>query len=259
MIPKKIHYTWFSNEPFPEKIKECIESWHKFMPDYEFIHWNSERIADIESTFLKEALQSRKWAFAADFVRLWALYNEGGIYLDTDVICYKPFDDLLYINECFIGKESSIHVTGRLTEQYLTSHCMGSVPNHPFIKLCLDYYKGRHFIESGNERLPITLRYDMTLLPYIQSEVAKTFGYNAYPSVSDEQLLKENLTVYPTQFFDPGTIDKSSYCKHLAVGSWRESRAPQEELTLSYKIRWRIERLVRNLLNRYGYMMVKKL
>ncbi len=259
MIPKKIHYTWFSNDPLPTKIKECIKSWHKFMPDYEFIHWDGERISNIESTFLKEALKAKKWAFAADFVRLWALYNEGGLYLDTDVICFKSFDDLLDNNECFIGKETSIHVTGRITEQYLTSHCMGAVPKHPFIRLCLEYYKERHFIQSENEQLPAILRFDMTLLPYIQSEIAKTLGYCAYPSVSRIQHLRDNAIVYPASYFDPGAVDKLSYCKHLAVGSWRESRAPQEKLTLHYKIRCRAEKLVGNLLNKYGYMMVKKL
>ncbi len=259
MIPKKIHYTWFSDEPFPDKINECLESWHKSMPEYEFIHWDSKRIANIDSIFLKEAIKAKKWAFAADFVRLWALYNEGGLYLDTDVMCFKSFDDLLDKNNCFIGKESSIHVTGRITEQYLTSHCMAAVSHHPFIKLCLDYYIGRHFIQSENEQLPVTLRYDMTLLPYIQSEVAKTFGYSAYPSVSGIQYLKDDTIVYPASYFDPGVVDDLSYCKHLAVGSWRESRAPQEALTLSYKIRWRIENLVKKMLNKHGYMMVKKL
>ncbi len=258
MIPKKIHFTWFSNEPFPDKIKRCMDSWHKLMPDYEFIHWDSRKIEDIDSVFMKEALKVKKWAFAADFVRLWALYNEGGIYLDTDVFCYKSFNDLLEDSDCFIGKESSIHVTGRLTEQYLTSHCMGAIVNHPFIKLCLDYYENRHFIQSCNELLPNSLRYDMTLLPYIQSEVAKSLGYIAYPSVSSIQRLKWDVVVYPSDFFDPGNIEKS-YCKHLAVGTWREYRTPTDKLTLAYKIRWRVEYIVKTVLQKYGYMMVKKL
>lgn len=239
-------------------IKDCIDSWRRVMPGYEFIHWDSTRIEGIDSIFLWEALQAGKWAFAADVVRLWALYHHGGIYLDTDVICFKPFDDLLDKSDCFIGKEDSIHFAGRVTEQYLTSHCMGATPRHPFIKLCLDYYTGRRFIQSENESLPNTLRYDMTLLPYIQSEIAKTEGYNPYPSADHKQCLADGLVVYPSQYFDPKNVDGTSYCKHLALGSWRESRAPQDKLTLSYKIRWRVERLVSSILDKYGYMMMKK-
>ena len=86
-----------------------MESWHKAMPDYEFVHWDMDKISSIDSIFLKEALAMKKWAFAADFVRIWAVHKEGGIYLDTDVIAYKSFDDLLD-NELFIGSENSLHI-----------------------------------------------------------------------------------------------------------------------------------------------------
>ena len=127
MIPKIIHYTWFSNDPFPEMVQQCIQSWHHFMPDYEFVLWDAKRIEQINSKWLKQSTEKKKWAFAADFVRLYAVYTEGGIYLDTDCMVYKSFDPLL-ANTSFIGKENSIHVEGRRTEMYLTSHCFGAVP-----------------------------------------------------------------------------------------------------------------------------------
>lgn len=258
MIPQKIHFTWFSDEPYPEKIKHCIESWHNVMSEYEFIHWDMDKISTIDSEFLKEAIAEKKWAFAADFVRIWALYYEGGIYLDTDVFCYKSFDDLLE-NKCFIGKEMSVHINGRMTEQYLTSHCMGAERNHPFFKKCLDYYNYRHFITSVDRTLPATLRLSMTLLPYIQCEIAKMWNYCPYPSHTSVQLLNDGLTIYPSEYFDCVEQISSSYCKHLALGSWRESRSKNEKITLKYKIRWRIEYVIQRLLDRCGYIMTKKL
>ena len=77
MIPKKIHYCWFSNEPFPEQVQQCIASWKQYMPDWEYVLWNYDRIKDIDSIWLKECLAAKKWAFAADFVRLWAVYHDG--------------------------------------------------------------------------------------------------------------------------------------------------------------------------------------
>lgn len=258
MIPPKIHFTWFSSDPYPENIRNCMESWRNFMPNYEFIHWDFKKISDIPSPFLKEAILAKKWAFASDYVRLWALYTEGGIYLDTDVLCYKSLDPLRS-EKIFIGKENSIHISGRLTEQYLTSHCMGAEAGSEFFRLCLDYYKDRRFINSENVKLPPTLRLDMTLLPYIQSEIAKTYGYNPYPSAKGVQRLEDGLTIYPPQYFDAVDNDNNSYCKHLALGAWREYRVRDEEINLSYKIRWRIRKLVENVLERNGYIMTKKL
>lgn len=258
MIPKKIHFTWFSNEPYPETIKRCISSWHDVMPEYEFIHWDMDKISTIDSVFLIEAIAAKKWAFAADFVRLWALFNEGGIYLDTDVVCFKPFDDLLS-NRCFIGKETSVHINGRMTEQYLTSHCMGAEAGHPFIKKCLDYYTDRKFITSENQSLPATLRMSMTLLPYIQSEIAKLWKYCPYPSVNNIQQLSDDIVVYPSDYFDCLHQTSSSYCQHLALGGWRESRSKDEKITFRYKIRWRIEYVLQMLMNICGYIMTKKM
>lgn len=258
MIPKTIHFTWFSNDPYPDTVKDCLASWHSLMPEYKFVHWDLEKIRTIDSPFLRQALHARKWAFAADFVRIWALYHEGGIYLDTDVLCYKPFDDLLH-NACFIGKECSVHINGRMTEQYLTSHCMGAEAGHPFIKKCLDYYEGRKFITSENTTLPPTLRMSMTLLPYIQSEIAKQWNYCPFPSFTTVQLLDDGLVVYPCGYFDCHSQSQNTYCRHLALGSWREYKSKDKKITLAYKIQWRIEALFQKLADSCGYILTKKM
>lgn len=256
MIPKIIHYTWFSGDPFPEKIQSCIDSWKKHLPDYTLKLWDMEAIKDIDSPFLKEALAERKWAYAADFVRLYAIYNEGGLYLDTDVRVYKSFDTFLD-KQAFIGKENSIHFEGGFTAQYLSSHCFGAEKHHPFIKSCLDYYKDRHFVTSSNKELPQALRLNIVLLPYIQAEIARQYGYDWKPSNQELQECKSNLYIYPTDYFDPQKVSENSYCKHLAVGGWRIDKPTEPIYNLKYKITWRIIRFMAKILKKMGYTVLK--
>ncbi len=256
MIPKIIHYTWFSGDQFPYTIQRCIDSWHEYMPDYKFICWDSERLKEIDSIWVKEALAAKKWAFASDFVRLYAVLHYGGIYLDTDCIVYRSFDTLLD-NKCFIGKENSIHVEGRSTQMYLTSHCFGAEKGNPFISRCLSYYDNRHFRLSDDESFPMKLRFSTLLLPFIQSEFAQQIGYNPYPSEMKIQYL-ESIVIFPSFYFDATELTPNTYCRHLALGGWRDSRTSDEKPTISYKIRWRIERVARSLCNKVGYLLIKK-
>lgn len=92
MIPKIIHYCWFGKGKKNRLIKRCIRSWKKRMPDYEIICWNEDNFDYTSVPFVKEAYEQKKWAFVADYVRLYALFHYGGIYLDTDSEVYKSFD-----------------------------------------------------------------------------------------------------------------------------------------------------------------------
>ena len=44
--------------------------------------------------YVEQAYDNKKWAFVSDYARLWALYNYGGIYFDTDVLVVKSFSDI---------------------------------------------------------------------------------------------------------------------------------------------------------------------
>ena len=258
MIPKIIHYTWFSNDPFPEMVQQCIQSWHHFMPDYEFVLWDAKRIEQINSKWLKQSTEKKKWAFAADFVRLYAVYTEGGIYLDTDCMVYKSFDPLL-ANTSFIGKENSIHVEGRRTEMYLTSHCFGAEKGDWFVGRVLSYYTNRPFIMSDDETLPMRLKYNTEYQPFIHSEIAKQIGYNPFPSANIEQHLEHGLVIYPSYYFDATQISTLTYARHLALGSWREQKMTEDTITWRYKIKWRVEAVLRRFVESMGYMLVKKM
>ena len=95
MIPKRIHYCWFGRGQMPDLAIKCIESWHRFMPDYEYKLWNEDNFNITSVPYVKEAYESRKYAFVTDYVRLYALFTEGGIYMDTDVELLSNLDKFL--------------------------------------------------------------------------------------------------------------------------------------------------------------------
>ena len=259
MIPKVIHYTWFSGDEMPQIVKDCMESWRQTLPDYEFRLWDMNAIKDIDSVFLKEALSVNKWAYAADYVRLYALYHEGGIYLDTDVMVYKSFNDLLN-HKVFIGKEDALQILPMECRwgQYLSSHCMGAEPHSEFIKDCLRYFKGRHFILSPDEGLSQRLRYNLVLLPYIQAVIALDYGYNWDPRVQIIQDCKDGLVIFPSDYFCGFKFLSCTYCQHLALGSWREGYTTTTEIgSVPYTMKKRIKRFLKNILLKRSIIIQK--
>lgn len=139
MIPKKIHFCWLSGDPYPPKIQYCIDSWEKYCPDYEIIKWDLNKFDIGSSTWCNEAFQSKKYAFAADFIRCYALTTEGGIYLDSDVEIFNNFDKFLHL-PYFIGQEQG----GEMEPAVI-----GSEPNNSFLNKLLDYYNSNHFITNS--------------------------------------------------------------------------------------------------------------
>lgn len=257
MIPKIIHYIWLGGNEFPALVRQCITSWTQILQDYELRLWTDKDIAHIDSVWLKECIAAKKWAFASDYIRLWVIKEYGGIYLDTDCMVYRSFDDLLY-NKMFIGRESSFHINGHRTEHYLTSCCFGAEAHHPFIEKCFTYYQNRHFVISEDESLPISLRYDMRTINQIQCELAKDTQYNALSSASGRQSLLMGVEIYPKEYFDIGNTANGGYCCHIALGSWRDNLYTREEITWKYKIRWRLEAFLRLCAERLGYILIKK-
>lgn len=220
-----------------------------------------EAVINIDSVFMKEALETYQWAFASDFIRLYALYKEGGIYLDTDVLVYKSFDEFLH-HKAFIGEERYYYYTMNKIHMGLTSHCFGAEKDHPFIKSCIDYYEGRHFITSYNENLPVSLRYNQTLMPYIQAEIARKYGFDWSLRKSESiQLCDAGLTIYPPQLFDNGNWAREtseSVCAHLTLGSWREPIVQEQKVPLKDKIFWRfILPLLRKWLKKFKYVILR--
>lgn len=153
MIPKIIHMCWFGRSPYPKKIRYCIDSWKKYLPDYEIMLWDEDSF-DINSlAWTREAYDAGKYAFIADYVRFFAMYEYGGIYLDCDVEIIRSFDDLLCL-PYFVGTES-YHSSMELS-------AFGAEKGLAWVKDARDYYVGRHFIKDNGDR-------DMVALPFVMS------------------------------------------------------------------------------------------
>lgn len=216
MIPKIIHYCWLSNEPYPEKIAFCINSWKKLLPDYEFWLWNFDRIDKEKFPWVKEAFEARKYAFAADFIRAYALYHFGGIYLDSDVEVLKSFNDLLHL-PYFLGEEQNPGAIEAAT--------MGAEKGHPLFKYLLDYYEGRHFVRSDGSL-------DTRTLPSIMNEIATTkFRVVKVPSIVSFNYESGCLSLLPKDYFSPMRWDtheinvtKNTYSIHHFAASWHSSK-----------------------------------
>ncbi len=95
MIPKIIHYCWFGRNPLPPLAVKCIESWKKYLPDYEIKEWNEDDFDVNMIPYTKEAYEVKKYAFVSDYARFWILYHYGGLYFDTDVEVIKSMDDII--------------------------------------------------------------------------------------------------------------------------------------------------------------------
>lgn len=213
MIPKIIHYCWMSGDAYPEKIKKCIDSWKKVMPDYQFVLWDAKRFNVEQSIWVKEAYENKKYAFCADYIRLYALYTMGGIYLDSDVEVIKSYDDLLHL-PYFIGLES---------KGYFEAATIGAEKNNKFIGEVLSYYKDRHFIgPNGEQRI--------TVMPQVMMDVLENkYKLNIISSLSDFDNGENVINAFSSDWFSP--IDSSgkryvlrttenTYSIHHFVSAW---------------------------------------
>ena len=226
-IPKIIHFCWLSGEPKPPNVLHCMESWQHNLPDFEFAIWDMESF-DINSiSYVKQACNAKKWAYACDYIRLYALYNYGGIYLDCDVFVHKSFDPFLH-HSAFSSVEYHSKMffdsiiagkTGNDTDGLgIEAAVIGAKPNHPWIKACLDFYEGKHFEN--------TLEYmnSMVLPGIIAGISAENFGFMFDPVF---QILKDDVYLYPPDVFSrPGHNSIIKYASHLCLHSWY----PKEEI-----------------------------
>lgn len=196
MIPKIIHYCWLSGDVIPAKLQECMKSWRKYLPDYEFMLWDLNRF-DINSTiWTKQAFEAKKYAFAADYIRLFAVYTYGGIYLDMDVEVVKSFDSLL----------DRSYILGFEKSNGIEAGVFGGEKGSNWLKDCLDYYKERSFVLSDN-------KYDTLPLPIIM-----------YQSMSK---YIDSMEIFPNEYltaksYETGivTTTNNTYSIHHFAGSW---------------------------------------
>ena len=237
MIPKIIHLCWLSGDAYPPMIQTCIDSWKRHLPDYEIRVWDTKRF-DVNSTlWTRQAFEVKKYAFAADYIRLYALYHEGGIYLDSDVLVYRSFDNLLDL-PYFIG-EDFIHL--------FEPAIIGCEPGNPWIGKVLERYQDRPFIQADGT-------YDMLALPLVfRQQLSATYSFRKITSKKDFKEEAGFIQIFSSDIFNGrdyiGAIRlPNGYCSHCFLGSWLKT-----ESAAKGQLRQLMPRALVNLLYRYRY------
>ena len=219
MIPKIIHYCWFGPKPFSRTVRKCMATWHKHLSDYEFCLWNEETCATyaaehnlpnpMEHPFVKGAYVAKKYAFVADYVRFWALYHCGGVYLDTDMYVVKSMDDLLD-NELFVSWEKK-------EQDYINVALVGSSKNNKCVEMILKVYDTLLFN---------TNQVDKYIVPRLVSPIV---------------LKNSKTTIYPYDYFYPLPYNErfvwrkmkyntsNTYAVHLWDISWGKWQAKMRD------------------------------
>jgi len=210
MIPKLIHYCWFGGNPLPPLALRCIESWQRFCPDYEIKEWNESNFDINLSAYTKEAYESKMWAFVSDYVRLWALVNYGGIYLDADCELIKPID-------VFLDLEA---VSGFESDKQIPTAIMGCQKGHPLFVELLERYASRRFVNEDGS---------LDLTTNVTDITAACLSHGLVLNGQKQTIC--GFTLFPREYFCPmdwGThkmaaFTDNTYAIHHFAGSWARS------------------------------------
>ena len=237
-MKKIIHYCWFGGKKLPKDVLKCIKTWKKYLPDYEIKEWNESNFDVNSHPFVKGAYENKKWAFVSDYVRIYALYNEGGIYFDTDLKVIKNPGKILETDDMFLGYEDSGYVG--------TAVIGGAEPHNAFIKEILDYYDK---IDKFNPDIvynyanPVVIS---KLLKNYKKETRKEDGVDIF---------ENNVHVYPRDYFFPISFDytekvftENTCTVHLFNATWTDKR-DKRMTTLNRKLGPRFGRYLNNFLD----------
>lgn len=248
MIPKIIHYCWFGGKKLPDELQEYVNEWKSIYPDFQIMKWDEETF-DINSTiFTREAYSVQKYAFVADYVRMWAMYQYGGLYMDTDIKVLKRIDAymhyrfftameyhednvrLLNIKEKLTSDGFKKNPSDIIRDICIESSIFAAEKQHPFIGDCLNYYKDRHFILSDNSF------YDQIIVPVIMGLEAEKYGLRY---INEEQDLKEGMHLLPDEYFThPSKQTKNTMALHMVKNSWKNYSWKQQIYAKLATIQW---------------------
>lgn len=224
MIEKKINYIWLSNNRIPKLNKICMDSWAQALPNYKIKCWTLKDFNVEKMPYVKSALSVKNFAFAADYLRSWILYNKGGIYLDTDIYAIKNFEEFLH-NQFF----SFVEYHHDSVEHVIQAAFVGCEAEHPIAKEYLEYFNNHNFENpnTSNKKVP--------LCPDIFATCTKKFGFK---DVDETQKLKDGAMIYSSSYV-AGTIheyQKGNYAIHCCAGSWRKKDLLTNILTKKQQI-----------------------
>ncbi|MCK9181505.1 MAG: hypothetical protein M0P13_01310 [Fibrobacteraceae bacterium] len=212
-IPKIIHYCWLSKEPYPPKIENYQKSWRDKLGDFKFKFWDANAFDINRNVWVKECIAQKKWAFAADYIRLYAIFKEGGIYLDSDVEVLQSFDPLLEL-PFFFGFENG--------SNRIEAATFGAEAGNDIIRQTLNFYESRSF--SYEEK-----KADQIVLPRLMAEVIGKDRRKLKKICSISDFDKSAISVFAESFFSPKSflngkisITPSTFSIHHFESSWRD-------------------------------------
>lgn len=215
MIPKVIHYCWFGKNPLPPLAIKCIESWKKYLPDYEIKEWNEDNFDVNIIPYTKEAYAAKKYAFVSDYARFWILYRYGGLYFDTDVEVIKPMDTII-ARGAFMGCENEVKDNEETALAVAPGLGLGVLPGLELYKEMLDLYETLHFI------MPDSSLNMKTVVEYT-TEVLCRYGLNNVNAIQN----CAGIWIYPKEYFCPVDyetgkclVTKNTYSIHHYAASW---------------------------------------
>ena len=258
MIPKIIHYCWFGQTPLPPLAEQCIASWKKHMPDWQIMRWDETNF-DIAAAplYVRQAYEARKFAFVSDYVRLWALEQYGGLYMDVDFEVFRPFDELMDKYPAFAGYEGS-------KRKPVMMGVLASEPHGAWVRDMLSTYENRSFIKPDGslDMTPNTSYFSDRLEAqgFVADGVEKDFYVK---SISNFKFQISNLEeptfflhVFPVHYFCPvlttGEDVKTpeTYCEHMRLGSWDRRHTWKSDVVrwLGPKWKMRLIKLKRKIL-----------
>ena len=234
MIPKIIHYTWLGKGELPQLAKDCITSWHKHMPDWEYKRWDESNFGIAAAPlYVRQAYEARKFAFVSDYVRLWALEQYGGLYMDVDFEVYRPFDDLMDKYAAFAGYEGS-------KRKPVMQGVIASEAHGAWVKDMLSTYETRTFIkEDGSLDLTPNTTYfsdrlesQGAILDGTEKDIYANDGMSRADALNEPLTLNDKvfyLHVYPVHYFCPqlttgeNVRNEETYCEHKGESSWAQT------------------------------------
>ena len=214
MIPKTIHYCWFGHGTKPALAKRCMESWSKYCPDYEIIEWSEENFnIECSPLYVRQAYEMQKWSFVTDYVRLWVVWNKGGIYLDTDVELIKPLDSFLQYSAFFGFEDHNLIATGLGFGAERGSDVLQKLMN--------DYTNAPFILPDGS--------LDLLSCPHRNTKTLVSLGLRQENRL---QILPGNIAFFPTSVFCPlsyFTGRKSITADTVSIHWYSASWLPREE------------------------------
>lgn len=230
MIPKKIHYCWFGKNEMPQSLIECIMSWKQNCPDFEIIEWNEDNYDVNRHKYTKEAYDQKRYGFVSDIARLDILYENGGIYLDTDVSLIKNLNPLLY-QKAFIATEKWGNIN--------SGGGCGFIKGHPMLKKILNFRDSYNFVFPDG-----TLNLETN--GFYETQVFLKSGY--LPNNMTQYI--EDVTVYPSYVFHPydymscqTLINESTFGIHHFSGGWMDETDQRNRLETQKTYREMIRRI----------------